>query len=442
MRGGARGAAGADGTLTVGINAQISPRWPGGSETMLLSLLRALAVHEGPERYVLFAVAKHAAELEPYHGRNAEVVKWPYPQVGFPYGMAAGGTWARLRERAGRHGRAVDAVYRAYRDLRPDLPRDPGRRQADSVFRAHRVDVVHFPYPLRFGTRRPFVYEPWDLQHRHHPEFFPDAAWRWRDRMYRDACREAALVVTATRWVKKDVVDHYGVPSGKVAVIPRASLLAREPLPEPERAAAWEAHRIPGGYAFYPAMTFPHKNHVRLLEALASLRDRRGIVIPLVCSGRFHEPHRPEVEAAVSRLRLEDQVRFLGIVPEGLLASLYREARLLVFPSLFEGLGAPLLEAMAHGVPVLAADNTSIPEVVGDAARLFDGTDVEAIADALAWADTHPEELRALGERGRRRVERYPWDRAAEAFVACYRRAAGRALEPGQAAVLREALDA
>jgi glycosyltransferase involved in cell wall biosynthesis len=425
----------------VGINAQISPRYPGGSETMALSLIRKLGETAGGERFVLCSVPKHADELLPYVGEKQQILRWPFRQVGFPYAMPPGGLWSRLRERSGQLRGAVEAVYRGYRDLRFDLPREPPARRVDPVLRAQGVRVVHFPFSQGFRTRLPFIYEPWDLQHLHHPEFFPPDYRRWRDRLYRGACQRARLVVTATRWVKQDVVRQYGIDPRKVAVIPRSSLLARTPLPDEERQRIWTERGIPEDYAFYPAMTFPHKNHLRLLQALALLRDR-GLRLPLVCSGRVYEPHWPVVQAEVARLRLEGQVLFLGVVSEGMLASLFRRARFLVFPSLFEGLGAPILEAMHLDLPVLASDATCIPEVVGDAAWLFDGGDVEAIAATMQRAITDGTGLDALRARARTRLQRFSWERAAEAFRTCYRAAAGWPLSSEQGALLEEAVRA
>lgn len=231
---------------------------------------------------------------------------------------------------------------------------------------------VHFPTDL------PFLYEPWDLQHRHYPEFFTLPEYKRREFVYRRGCERAALVITATHWIKDDIVRLYGIERSKIAVILRASKFTAKQLSDAQRRALLAELGVPDQFIFYPAMAFPHKNHVRLFEALTILRDKRGISPTLVMSGRIHKPYWPEVMKHIRQYRLSDQVRALGRVSEDQLTALFQSAQFMVFPSLFEGLGLPLLEAFMHRLPVVAAAATSIPEVVGDAAMLFNPHDPEA----------------------------------------------------------------
>lgn len=427
----------ATGTLTVAINAQIDPSHAGGVESALRALIHQLAGSDGAERYVLLGTERFADALRPLAGRNQLVEPWPFPQPAKFRKLTP--RWRRLHERAGALGPAVDVAHWGWWHARRATVRQPAPRETDALLRGRGVEVVHFPYPTHFATELPYLFEPWDLQHRHHPEFFTVDERRWRDRTYRAGCEGASLVVTATRWTKADIAREYGVEPRKVAVIPRGPS-GSMPRPSAEEAArALAAYGLPERFALYPAMTFPHKNHVRLFEAVAMLRDRHGISLPLVCTGRHYDPHWPVVVGAVERLGLRDQVHLLGPVPPSVLAALYTRATMLVFPSLFEGLGLPVLEAMSHGLPVLAADATCLPEVAGDAALYFDGRDVEAIVGALRRGLEEPELLAALRERAPAVLDRFSWERAAATFVACYRHAAGAPLTAAQAALLAEA---
>src|SRR5204862_809996 len=139
---------------------------------------------------------------------------------------------------AGPLGIGVEAAHWGWWQARRLTARRPDPRQAQSFLRARRASVLHFPYPIWFGTSLPFLYEPWDLQHRHHPELFHPAEWRWRDRLYREGCEQAALVVTATRWTKRDIVEQYGIPARRIAVIPRGPAIA------PIRPSPDEARRV------------------------------------------------------------------------------------------------------------------------------------------------------------------------------------------------------
>jgi glycosyltransferase involved in cell wall biosynthesis len=424
-------------TLAVAINAQIDPSHAGGVESALRALIHHLAVSEGSERYVLLGTARFADALRPLAGRNQLVEPWPFPQRAKFRRMTP--RWRGLHARAGALSPAVDVAHWGWWHARRATTRLPTPKETDAVLRGRGVEVVHFPYPTHFATELPYVYEPWDLQHRHHPDFFTAGERRWRDQTYWAGCEGAKLVITATRWTKADIAHQYGIGPHKIAVIPRGPSSSM-PRPSAQVAARTLAsYDIPDRFALYPAMSFPHKNHLRLFEALALLRDRYGISLPLVCTGRRYDPHWPVVQAAVERLGLQDQVRLLGPVPASVLAALYTRATMLVFPSLFEGLGLPVLEAMSYGLPVLAADATCLPEVAVDAALYFNGRDVEAIAGVLRRGLDEPELLAALRERAATVLDRFSWDRAAATFVACYRHAAGAPLDAAQAALLAEA---
>jgi glycosyltransferase involved in cell wall biosynthesis len=187
-------------------------------------------------------------------------------------------------------------------------------------------------------------------------------------------------------------------------------------------------------------MAFPHKNHLRLFEALAILRDRHGLVLPLVCTGRAYESHSPALDAALVRLGLTEQVRSLGSVPSDDLVALYGAARYLVFPSLFEGIGMPVLEALQYGLPVITSNATCLPEVAGDAALYFDPTSVEAMVEAILRARREPELLEQHRRAAPKQLARFCWQRAARTYVACYRAAAGATLTPEQRALYDEAV--
>jgi glycosyltransferase involved in cell wall biosynthesis len=171
---------------------------------------------------------------------------------------------------------------------------------------------------------------------------------------------------------------------------------------------------LPQRFLFYPANPWKHKNHEALLQALRLLRYERGSRLDLVLTG-FGQDAASSVVAAAEAHGIRDQIHPLGYRPVEELLYLYKHAEMLVFPSLFEGFGIPLVEAMAAGCPVVAAQATSIPEVVGEAAELFDpaspaalSTAIERVAGDAAWRET----LRA---RGRQRARDFSAARMAVA---------------------------
>jgi len=410
-----------DRPLIVGINAQLRSGEHGGVEQFLIGLASALSnLPDGDERYLFLVEPGEDAWLRHHvHGR------------------------ARLVTRLDRRGWLVRAVWSARRRLLRTMPwlrrlkgvrdrtRDPASETAsvpvsDGTLEAAGADVVHFPFQAGFLTDLPSIYQPWDLQHLHLPQFFSTKAIARREREYRALCDRATRVVVASDWARRDLVARYELDPGTVAVIP-------VPAPvgvylEPSVVQLGEiATRLslPEHFALYPAQTWEHKNHLRLLAALAGIRDTHGITVPLVCSGKLTE-HFPEIQREAARLHLTDSVQFLGFVSPIEMRALYRLARLLVFPSLFEGWGLPVVEALAEGVPVACARVTSLPDLVGDGALLFDPLDHADIASAIhrIWTD---DALRAeLVRRGRQRVETLDWATCARRYRALYRAVAGR----------------
>lgn len=427
--------------LTVAINAQVNPANPGGAESAIQGMLTHFAARvSADERFVVLATERYAADFEKLTGHGQRVVAWPFPQVAYAPFRTMTRRWQRVHRRSGRLGFGVDAAHRVWWHALRVLTRPPSAADADRVLRARGVDVVHFPYAVHFPTTLPFIYEPLDLQHRHFPELFSPGERAWRDKIYHQGCERARMIVTGTRYTKDDIVRQYGVNPGKIAVIPIRSALPEAPPTPDAILRVRAAYGLPSRFLLYPAMAFPHKNHLRLFEALAILRDRHDLALPLICTGRPYESHSPMLEQAIERLGLHGQVRMLGPIPTADLIALYGAAWALVFPSLFEGIGMPVLEALQYGLPVISSDAACLPEVAGDAALFFDPTRVEAMVEALLAVNGQP----GILERGRQAapatLARFCWTRAARTYVACYRVAAGASLSDEQRRLFTEAV--
>jgi glycosyltransferase involved in cell wall biosynthesis len=300
---------------------------------------------------------------------------------------------------------------------------------SDGFYENLGCDIVHFPSSSFTVCAVPSIYNPHDLQHLHFPQFFSPSVLAWREAIYRAACHFARAVVVNSQWVKDDVVQQYGISPKKVQVIPEgpATHLASEPSAE-ALARTKERHALPESFAFFPGVNWPHKNHLRLLDALAHLRDHKGLVVPLVCSGSLHMPFWAQIESRIAEHGLTNQVQFLGFVPEVDLRCLYRLARCLILPTLFEANSLPIFEAWLEGTPVACSNVTALPEQVADAGILFDPLDHIAIGDALSRLFADIELCEDLGTRGRRRLQAFDWQRTARAYRAVYRRTAGHPL--------------
>ena len=266
------------------------------------------------------------------------------------------------------------------------------------------ADVVHYPF-TSFAPAppagMPFVTTLHDVQHLDLPEMFGPRDFAYRERYYHEGARRARLVITISEFAKRAIVDRLGIPAERVRAIPLGVDHNRfSPSPAPR-----------GDFVLYPARGWPHKNHARLIEAMARLRERRP-ELRLVLTG-----------GALDGLGvLPDWVERRGLVSVDELTELYRTAAALVYPSLYEGFGLPPLEAMASGCPVAASREGSIPEVCGDAAVLFDPRDPDAIARGILEAIEARERLVPLGISHARR---FTWERCAADHVAVYRDARG-----------------
>ena len=273
-------------------------------------------------------------------------------------------------------------------------------------------DVVHYPVtipiPRADGAAR--VVSLNDVQHHELPEFFSAAERVFRRFAYDRAAKRADEVLTLSEHARAQIVERLGIPPARVTAIPCAVDHDRF-RPEPDEHDA-ELPELPERFVLYPANLWPHKNHERLLRAFANAEvDDLELVLTGQTYGRV-------VPGPASR-----RVHHLGHLPFALLPALYRRATALVFPSLFEGFGMPLVEAMACGCPVAASDSGAIAEVCGDAALRFDPLDIDSIASAIR-SIVNSDELRAgLRSAGLKRSSEFRWDDVAARHVAVYWRA-------------------
>jgi glycosyltransferase involved in cell wall biosynthesis len=330
-------------------------------------------------------------------------------------------------------------VRRAQRALWSSLQAGIGARvalpQSDGTVERLGADIVHFPAQQAYLTNRPSIYHPHDLQHLHIPEFFDKPNLRWRESAYRVFCARAKYVSVESSWVKRDLMEKIGVPAEAIAVCP--ILPPTLPAPGAESTAAADAKKAIGfeRFIFYPAQTWPHKNHLALIDALAILKQRFGLQVPLVCTGKQTE-HYAKIAARIDAAGLAGQSRFLGYVSDAVLAAIYRMATAVVLPTLFESLSLPMWEAFAADRPVACSRVTALPEQLAGAGLLFDPRAPEDIAKAIRqlWES---DALRAdLARKGASRLKQFSSDRMIRHIRALYRQALGRGLTEDDRALL------
>lgn len=330
--------------------------------------------------------------------------------------------------------RAHPELARAYRTtlLRLDGRAKPARVAAESTWlaeagRRRRVELMHHAGGILPPVRRaPAVLTVHDLQPLVMPANFSAAKRTFSRIAVPRSARAARLIVTPSEHVRASVVDQLGVSGHRVRVVPHG-IEPRPTSPTPEAVAELRRrHGLDGPFFVYPAITYPHKNHLVLLRALAAVAER----VPdaaLVLTGRAGQTE-ALVAAEAERLGVADRVKRLGRVDRTELDVLYADATALVFPSRFEGFGAPVLEAMSRGCPVIAAAATALPEVVGDAGVLVDPDDAPAWSAAMVAMATDEADRERYRQLGLVRAAGFTWDRAAAALADSYRAGAAAKL--------------
>ncbi len=319
--------------MRIGVNCYILQADIGGIKQYFVSLFRELLENDADNSYIFFYFEHNRTELEKL-GRN-------------------------VVEKKG-------ILLNSQREIKDHL---------------HLIDVYFCPFgsliprPLPVPTVVTMV----DIQEVFFPGFFTFHNLVARFWHYGGSTRMADHVVTISDFSKKTLVDYHRLPPDKISV---AHLCADERFYRADQVAKCPEKQLPDQYLFYPANRWIHKNHDVLLRALAWLRDNKSMTIHAVFTG-YDQENGYSIEKKAEEYGLSGQVVQLGYVSVGELAYLYTHAECMVFPSLFEGFGIPLVEAMASGCPVLSSKATSLPEVGGDAAVYFEPTSHEELAEAV-----------------------------------------------------------
>jgi glycosyltransferase involved in cell wall biosynthesis len=393
--------------LRVCIDARLGTGVFGGVEQVVIGIAAGLSkLEDGDEEYLFLTDPEREEWLRPY----------------------LEGPCRPLHPRRSYERRRARAIGQGLLERVPVIGSRWFVRRSDGTVERSGADVIHFPFQDAFITEVPSLYQPHDLQHLHLPKLFSRWAYERRERIYRAHCERAQAVVSMTSWGRRDLIESYGLAEEKVWVVPGASVLPEYPAPTQEYLEEMSARlSLPASFLLYPAKPWPHKNHVRLLEALALLRERIGTTIPLVCCGAPAGDF-DGVRDRARDLGLDGTTIFPGFVSPKELRGIYELATGLAFPSRFEGWGLPVCEAFSAGLPVACSSATGLPDLIGDAGLIFNPESTDEIADAVQRLWTDEDLRRTLAERGRKRGELFSWDRTARLFRAHYRRIAGRTL--------------
>lgn len=373
-------APGAEGThaMRIGILSLMAGRRAGGPETYEVSLIRALSRLDSPHEYFVYCTGPEAVEAIGPVGDNVTF---------------------RVLEPASR-----------WLSLTVTLPR---------WLKRDRVDLLHatFAPPPFAGVKT--VMTAHCLSSFTHPEFYP-ALVRWRlNALLSRGVRRAARVACVSATTLRDVQQRFGVPAERLAVTyngvsPRFVVV---PAGEARRRVA-ERLGISDPYVLYVGKIEARKNVARLVTAFARFRRAGGSRLRLVLAGRASDD--VGLRQVIEQTGVQAHVTETGYVADDDLPALYSAARMFVFPSLWEGFGIPIVEAMACGTPVLASTAGCLPEIAGDAALLVDPSSEDAIADAMDRLDRSDNLRKTLIARGHLRTRQFTWENCARSTLAVY----------------------
>jgi glycosyltransferase involved in cell wall biosynthesis len=320
-----------------------------------------------------------------------------------------------------------DAGARVIRTPVPALPTPARIARGAAYFRRRTredsLDVFHTNYFPPPPIRVPTVLSVNDLRFLHFPETYTAARLAFLRTIVPYSLRRAERIAAISSDTKNDIVSYFGVPEHKVDVVPVPANESFHRVEAPELLREVRAKlSLPQSYILFVGHLEPRKNLRRLVTAYKILHRQIPDVPPLVILGKESFGFAPILEDA-RRSGLSHKIHFTGFVSEEDLAAAYTMASMLAFPSLHEGFGVPVLEAMACGVPVLTSNTSALPEVAGEAAMLVDPLDVDSIAQGMATLLREQALCATLVERGMRRVQEYSAERSARLMLDTYERA-------------------
>lgn len=374
-----------DSILHIAIDAHSVGAELGGNESYATNLIEALAQIDQTNLYTLYVTRR--AAIDRFSDR------WPNFKV----------------KRTPPHTPLVRIPLTLSRELR----RNP-------------VDVLHVQYTAPPWAPCPLVATIHDLAFEHLPETFKRRSWMQLRLTVRATARRAARIITVSDYSRADIISTYGIAPDRITVTPEAAPphFARVTNGN-ELKRVRESYGIAKDYILSLCSIQPRKNLVRLIEAYTSLRQSRpaGEFPQLVLAGKRAWLDRETIRVA-ERNSGDRDIVFVGYVPDRELPALYSGARCFVYPSYFEGFGLPVLEAMQCGVPVIAGNRTSLPEVIGDAGALVDPFDQKELAAAMARVIDNPDYHAQLCVKGLKRAKLFSWTNTARLTLQVYERAA------------------
>jgi glycosyltransferase involved in cell wall biosynthesis len=386
--------------MRVGINlTQLLSGRIGGTETYVRALLKNIQEVDGQDRYTLFCLPDDAIPIRVPNFEKITVGSTKANSSGLPYRVF------RVALRSLLHYDILGHTIAQHRS---------------------KIDLMHYPLSIIWPlpTISPAVLTLHDIQHEFYPEFFSRRELNFRKRAYPESVHMAARVIAISEFTRQTIIEKYSFdPQRATTIYYGLDIKQFSSAQDQHQLLDIKAKRcLPDRFVFYPANSWPHKNHATLFSALKILKDHRALSFKLVLAGVIYPEQRGLMDQ-VCALGLADDILHLGYVPHAEIPLIYKQALCLVFPSLFEGFGAPVIEAMGSECPVICSNATSLPEIVGDAALTVEPRDAQALARALQQVAEDSALRQKLIRLGLGRAAKFSWAETARQTIAVYRAA-------------------
>ena len=273
-----------------------------------------------------------------------------------------------------------------------------------------KLDCLHMQYFIPFIIPCPIVVTIHDISFEHFPDIFTKKEMFIQKKLIPYAAKKSRKIFTVSDFSKRDICEKYGINPEKVVVTynGKSALFQKSEMTETEKDKLKEQFQLPDEYILYVGNIQPRKNLKRLLQAYVKYTAESSNAKHLVIVGKKAWMY-DSIFEEIKQNHLEGQVHFTGYVEESDLVKLYNQALFFVYPSIFEGFGLPVLEAMSCGTPVITSNITSIPEVAGDACYMVDPFQVDEICRALVLFSDDAALRREFGEKGLKQAEKFDW---------------------------------
>jgi len=368
------------------IDAHLSENWLTGVGRYINELVKGLLTADRENEYIILV----RDNLEPKH---------PLLQLDLPN---------LIRRKVNLYGLSLKQHY-----VIPDL------------IKYYQPDVYHHPqFYLPLGVHVPSIITVHDIIPFRHAEYFPKKAvfkrgyMRW---MLQSALKRASKVIVISEATRQDIIDMFSAQSERIETVYHGISLNGHSVHLNSRDIL-KKYLVKKPYILFVGERRPHKNIPRLIEGFKKVTELAGDEIQLVIAGKARPDYKLP-ENIIKESNLESRILLLDFVEDDILKLLYKNAELFILPSLYEGFGMPLLEAMKFDLPVLGANISSMPEVIGDAGLLFDPLNTDDLAEKVVSVLQDYNLKQRLIEKGRKHIEKFTWEKAAVKTLRIYQQA-------------------